>query len=68
MTRSILAADALGARWTRIAAEHEGDSDVWLATKLYGNVALLWWDEERVLDGRWHVLDGVLREAAGARR
>jgi len=60
--------DQNGIHWTWLAPEHRGDRGIWLAAKVYANVALYWWPEQRVTDPRWHRLDAILAELAQARR
>jgi hypothetical protein len=60
--------DRNGVHWAVIAAEHPGDRTVWLAAKVYGNVALYWWNAKKQLDRRWFALDKILSAVLRMRR
>jgi hypothetical protein len=59
--------DSNGICWTWSAPEHKGDSeDIWLAAKVYRNVALYWWNDQGATDPRWHELDAIFTDLAQA--
>ena len=55
--------DADGVGWEHVDEDEPGNAPGWIATKVYGNVQLQWFTDERALDERWQVLDRVLAAA-----
>jgi hypothetical protein len=52
--------DANGIYWVWLPAEVDGVRDQWGLLKLYDNIVLLSWNEERATNARWHHLDTLL--------
>ena len=54
--------DEQGVGWERVEEDDEGNPSGWIATKLYGDVQLQWFADEREVDDRWRLLDRLLSE------
>ena len=48
----------------QVEEDDRGTPPGWIATKLYGNVQLQWFTDERELGERWELLDRVLADLA----
>ena len=59
--------DEQGVGWEHVEEDERGNPAGWVATKLYGDVQLQWFTDERELDERWQLLDRVLRDLVGGR-
>lgn len=59
--------DGSGMRWTTLAPEHVGDGWAWLASKVYGNLLLSWWNDHEHSDSRLEALDTLLSELVESR-
>ena len=56
--------DEQGVGWEQVEEDDRGTPPGWIATKLYGNVQLQWFTDERELGERWELLDRVLADLA----
>jgi len=52
-----------GVGWEHVDEDDRGNAPGWIATKVYGNVQLQWFTDERNLDEHWQLLDRVLAAA-----